>query len=105
MEGIKVAKHHLVSKVHQKCVKAGGSRTPGDIHVYRSQCSPPPEVGLDWQSFRCVEVGTPYLGGGGRGTVDEGLEREAREGRRVGLGWKGGGAAPALGVTVIKLVR
>ena len=74
-----------------------GQQDAGDIHVYRTQCGPPPEVGLDWQNFCCVEVGTPYLGG--RGTVDEGLEREAREGRRVGLGWKEGGAAPAMGVT------
>ena len=68
MVGAKFVNHHLISTVHQKGIKvvgvvpwAGGRRE--DVQVDKSQCGPP-EVGLDFQNFRRVKVGTHSWGGG-----------------------------------------
>ena len=60
--------------VPRKGVKVGGvvpaaGGRQGNIHIHKSQCGPP-EVGINSQNFRCVEVGTPW-GGKKRGTEEE----------------------------------
>ena len=85
MMGIKVAKHHLVSTVHQKGVKVGGRRTPGGIYTLTEISVIPPSSASTARTsvvLKLHQVVTPsfaLLGRKKRGTADEGLEREAQD--------------------------
>ena len=82
------------------CLRSsGGRRTLEDIHVDKSQ-SDPPEVGLDWQNFKHVEVGTLSWGkkkGTEEEEVEEGLKRKAREGEKSGTVIEGSWRRTGLG--------
>ena len=79
MVGNRVAKHHLVSTVHQKGVKVGSRRTPEwyirwQKSVWSLRGRPRlPELPPCWS-------GHSFLEGEMWGTAKEGLETEAREG-------------------------
>ena len=94
MMSVKVAKHYLVSTVHQKGVKVGGQEVAEGINtLIKDSVSPRGRPRLP-EILPC-RIGHSFLGGNKRGTAEIGLERVAREGYKSGTGTElVGGAAP-----------